>query len=159
MTRRCPRLLQPRTRVAEASGDLFTLSVAGNHQARLLLVRGRGGCRRGGVRAHAARLGPAPHREASPTDSRASAPWPRRAGRERAGVALAAAPSSAIASACSMRRRSGCTLRSSTPIRTDRRPTPSRRRAPGRRAHGRRSDRRRAARSRRRHLRESLRHW
>jgi hypothetical protein len=26
--------------VAEASGDLFTLSVAGNHQARLLLVRG-----------------------------------------------------------------------------------------------------------------------
>ena len=26
--------------IAEASGDLFTLSVAGNHQARLLLVRG-----------------------------------------------------------------------------------------------------------------------
>ena len=28
------------TEIAEASGDLFTLSVAGNHQARLLLVRG-----------------------------------------------------------------------------------------------------------------------
>ncbi len=28
------------TAIAEASGDLFTLSVAGNHQARLLLVRG-----------------------------------------------------------------------------------------------------------------------
>ncbi len=28
------------TDIAEASGDLFTLSVAGNHQARLLLVRG-----------------------------------------------------------------------------------------------------------------------
>ncbi|UOW01560.1 hypothetical protein [Agrococcus sp. SCSIO52902] len=28
------------TEVAEASGDLFTLSVAGNHQARLQLVRG-----------------------------------------------------------------------------------------------------------------------
>ncbi|GAA1982190.1 ATP-binding protein [Microbacterium pumilum] len=28
------------TEIAEASGDLFTLSVAGNHQARLLLLRG-----------------------------------------------------------------------------------------------------------------------
>ena len=128
--------------IAEASGDLFTLSVAGNHQARLLLVRGEVEAAEEALQAHPPRLDPPAPRGGHRLRARGAVHRRRRPRRRRAGGRAVRGGGGDPPPHRRLRR--GGVPRAHAAARRDARHRPGggrRRRAAGRGAHRRRGDR------------------